>query len=289
MFAGIDIAFGNKTPQCRLGSRSSVGFTLIELLVVIAIIAILAALLLPALAAAKDKAARTTCTNNLKQAGLAMRMYIDDNNDFFAAPNWGTPTDASGKPVPGRMYTDVGSPLLPPDPGPYGNYANNQIAAYQSGLLFNYMPNGKASLCPVDIRSPTYTGHPDGGNKTRLQRLTSYTMNGAACGYGATFTTKSTGAWSPMCYVLWEPDENVIGAGNPGAFEFNDAANFPDDKEGIGRLHSKKGGEILALGGHVQWITCEQFRTDSRTVSGRGPGPGGKTYLWWNPLTSDGH
>ena len=73
--------------QNRLFFRRTRGFTLIELLVVIAIIAILAAILFPVFAKAREKARQAACMNNLKQLGLGVMQYIQDNDELYPSGN----------------------------------------------------------------------------------------------------------------------------------------------------------------------------------------------------------
>jgi len=79
------------SPASHVPQRCRGAFTLVELLVVISIIGMLAALLLPALGRARAKARATYCVNNLRQLGLAMRMYLDDHSGRFPTrPGWTT-------------------------------------------------------------------------------------------------------------------------------------------------------------------------------------------------------
>ncbi|MFO1511806.1 MAG: prepilin-type N-terminal cleavage/methylation domain-containing protein [Verrucomicrobiota bacterium] len=112
---------------------ASCGFTLIELLVVIAIIAILAAMLLPVLSRAKLKAQRITCTNNLKQTGLAMRLWADSNEGKF----------------PWKVDQSLG--------GAKPNGTDNAKVNFQFSIVSNELATTKILLCPSDVRRDAAT------------------------------------------------------------------------------------------------------------------------------------
>jgi prepilin-type N-terminal cleavage/methylation domain-containing protein len=116
-------------------------FTLIELLAVIAIIAILAAILLPALAKAKARELRIQCVNNLKQCGLAARVWEGDNNDLFPMAVLSSQGGAS-------EYVHHTQNTATPSGFGYVNAVPHQAKVYQ--VMSNELSTAKVTICPAD-------------------------------------------------------------------------------------------------------------------------------------------
>ena len=191
-------------PSHRPAKRA---FTLVEMLVVMAVVGILAGMLMPALSKSKDKAARMTDVNNLKQQTVALRLYADENDDTIPWPNW-FQGDSPNR--PGWLYTLDTSATGP---------ARFKV---ETGVFWRTLQFQKVYMCPRDIPNPLFY--------QRAQQISSYVMNGAVIGYNrGLYPPLKLSSLRPSDVVFWEADEKEPRY-------FNDGASYP--KEGVSARHN---------------------------------------------------
>lgn len=249
----------------RYRTQSPEGFTLIELLVVIAIIAILAALLLPALAAAKKRAERTVCINNIGQLLLAINMYANDHHQFMPHPNadsaypWNSTTPGGDK--PGWLYRTGLTPaglghnipqgvhwtLLGPEGGALWPYVHGSPKV--TGKTYHDIgPNHKVPKvwaiyqCPADP-PPKYASE----FNSRQIKFDSYVMNWGTANYSQNKPQMIT-AFKGDAIVLWGANCTTNSVA-----PFKDGAASPT--EGIGRQHGGTGGNMGRADGSAGFIS----------------------------------